>query len=108
MTKAEHTCHTCIEVVCEMYGYKKADMLKMDRHEPLAYHRHLAMALSYELSGLATQRIAHIFNRGDHGTVLNSISRVREECRRNGERKETYLNLRQMVVDKLKHAVQPK
>lgn len=64
-------------LVCEQLHIQPSHLISQRRFGRLAWARHVAMALSYESSGLSTPRVAELFNRKDHGTVLHAVKHVR-------------------------------
>lgn len=62
----------CMKVVTAHAGLPLASMRWLGRTQPLASWRLLAMYLAVELSGLSTSRIAALFNRQDHATILHA------------------------------------
>jgi chromosomal replication initiator protein len=62
----------CIDVACQYFNVTRADMLSRARPARLCWPRHVAMTVAWELTGLSTIRLATIFNRKDHVTVLHA------------------------------------
>jgi chromosomal replication initiation ATPase DnaA len=87
--------------VCEYYNLPLERMLSEQRPEGIVWPRQIAMSLAYELSHLSTTDLAPLFNRRDHGTILNACSRVRaEEASRTAHNKEV-CDCRNMVKERL-------
>lgn len=62
----------CIDVAAVYFGVTRAEILSRARPARLCWPRHVAMTAAWELSGLSTTKLAPIFNRKDHVTVLNA------------------------------------
>ena len=63
-------------IVCEHYGVSAKDVLGEGRQAHICRARQVAMSLSRELLGLSTPRLAVIFHRIDHGTILNACKNM--------------------------------
>lgn len=62
----------CIDVAADYFGVTRKAILSRARPAKLCWPRHVAMTVAWELSGLSTTKLATIFNRKDHVTVLHA------------------------------------
>lgn len=62
----------CIDVACDYFKVTRQAMLSRARPAALCWPRHVAMTAAWELSGLSTTKLAPIFNRKDHVTLLHA------------------------------------
>lgn len=62
----------CIDVACDYFGVTRQAMLSRARPAALCWPRHVAMTVAYELTALSTNRLAFIFHRVDHVTILHA------------------------------------
>lgn len=67
----------CIDVTADYFGVTRKAILSRARPAMLCWPRHVAMTVAYELTTLSTPRIAFIFNRADHATILHAQRVVR-------------------------------
>jgi chromosomal replication initiator protein len=74
-----HALDLIIRTVAEQHGFAPKDLLGRSRTEELAWARHIAMFLGYNLCGSSTQTIGKHFLR-DHGTVIYAIRHVTNVC----------------------------
>jgi len=66
-----------IDLVCEHYGVRRADILSQRRTKNLAFPRHVAMFLAKELTQLTLTEIGNFFGGRDHSTVLHAINKIK-------------------------------
>lgn len=66
------------QAVAAYYGVSLDDIHSASRKQPLARHRQVAIALSFELSGRSSCVVGNLFGR-DHSTVLHAAAVVREQ-----------------------------
>lgn len=66
-----------IHHVCEAFGVGRDSLLSRQRTQCVAWARQVAMALSYEMSGLSLHEVGHVFDR-DHTNVLYAMKHVRD------------------------------
>jgi chromosomal replication initiator protein len=66
-----------IDLVCEHYGVRRADLLSQRRTKNLAFPRHVAMFLAKELTQLTLTEIGNFFGGRDHSTVLHAINKIK-------------------------------
>lgn len=64
--------NVCIDVACDYFQVTREAIMGRSRPANLCWPRHVAMSLAYELSGLSTNALKVIFNRGDHATILHA------------------------------------
>lgn len=62
----------CIDVAADYFGVTRQAILSRARPAKLCWPRHVAMTAAWELSGLSTTKLAPIFNRKDHVTVIHA------------------------------------
>lgn len=62
----------CIDVAADYFSVTREEILSRARPARLCWPRHVAMTAAWELSGLSTTKLAPIFNRKDHVTVLHA------------------------------------
>lgn len=79
MSHKTHTVEIIQQIVCDEFNLNTRTLLGPRRLPGFTWPRHIAMALSYEFTGLSTMEIAPLFHRLDHGTVLHACNRVRRE-----------------------------
>ena len=80
--------------VCAAFGLSHAALISDRRHKTVAWPRHMAMFLIYELTGLTTPQIARQFGDRDHSSVGHALRRVSDRIDRDPEVRETIKNLR--------------
>lgn len=68
-----------IDVVCELSGVSRADLMGRSRVSVIVTYRHLAMALAYEITQHSSLTVGAVFER-DHSSVLNGIKQTRKRC----------------------------
>lgn len=86
------------QIVCEEFEISRNILLGEKRLYGYVWPRHVAMALSYEFSSLGTKRLAPLFNRLDHSTILHGCRRVREEEVMHTKKGAQVKKLRQRIV----------
>lgn len=59
--------------VAASFGIRREHILCRDRHPSYCYPRHAAMYLAKSLTHHSLSRIAHLFQRADHTTVIHAI-----------------------------------
>ena len=77
-------------LVAEYYKIKVSDLLSKSRKQSVTRPRHVAMALSRELTNHSLPEIGAAFGGRDHSTVLNACSRVKELQVKNVDIQEDY------------------
>lgn len=61
-----------IDAAVDHFGVTRAAILSRARPAWLCWPRHVAMTAAWTLSGLSTTKLASIFNRKDHVTLLHA------------------------------------
>lgn len=59
-------------VVCETFGITQSELISARRSPKIVKPRHIAMALSYKLSGHSTTIVGEKFGR-DHSTIIHAV-----------------------------------
>lgn len=67
------------KIVCDEFHIRRSLMLSGRRLQSIVWPRHIAMALSYELTGLGTPRLAKEFHVKDHSTILRAMEKMQDE-----------------------------
>ena len=62
----------CIDVAADYFAVTRAQILSRARPAWLCWPRHVAMTAAWTLTGLSTTRLASIFKRKDHVTLLHA------------------------------------
>lgn len=65
-----------LSIVCEYYSILEKDLVSSKRHYSIVVPRHIAMYLIKYLFDLSYLKIAQIFNRKDHSTVLSAYNKI--------------------------------
>ncbi len=65
-----------LKMVSRYYHVTEEQILSRDRHEPIASARHIAMFMTRKIVGGSLQDLARLFNREDHGTIMNAVKIV--------------------------------
>lgn len=68
------------KVVAGVFGVPVEAIDGPSRKTPLPKMRHIAMALSYKLSGSSLPDVARAFNKENHGAVSYAIEANRDRC----------------------------
>jgi len=84
-------------IVCDEFNIKRDYLLSDRRPQAVVWPRHIAMAISYELSGLSTLQLAPLFKRDDHATILHAVKSVRSEEKMRREKSKDVEVVRQRV-----------
>lgn len=93
----------CIQdVVAEEFHLTRKYLLSERRPAAVVWPRHIAMSLSYEMSGFSTNALATMFNRKDHVIILYAVKRVRDEERYDKSRAKDVAHIRRRVLQALK------
>lgn len=64
--------------VCREFRLPKRELLKPTRKESIAFPRQVAIALTYELSGMPMKRVIEAFRKRDINTIYCAMQRVRD------------------------------
>tara|TARA_R110000772_G_scaffold173326_2_gene285278 strand:- start:1500 stop:1895 length:396 start_codon:yes stop_codon:yes gene_type:complete len=75
--KYGQTAENVMQAVCECFDLDREDLSGKSKQQPLAWHRAIAMALTYEMTPLSLSKVARIYGRADHGTVIHAGKRVK-------------------------------
>lgn len=69
-----------LSIVCDYYSILEKDLVSSKRHYSIVVPRHIAMYLiKYLFDDLSYLKIAQIFNRKDHSTVLNAYNKIAQD-----------------------------
>lgn len=68
---------TIQNIVCEEFDLRLEYLNSDKRIASLCWPRHIAMSLAYEYSGVSSKKLAPLFNRDDHATILHACEVVR-------------------------------
>ena len=69
------TATAIIHCVCDKYSLTSKEILSNTRTDRIAHPRMMAMALIRRHTTFSTTKIAEIFRKRDHGTVLHATKR---------------------------------
>jgi len=69
------TATAIIHCICDKYSLTSKEILSNTRTDRIAHPRMIAMALIRRHTTFSTTKIAEIFRKKDHGTVLHAIKR---------------------------------
>lgn len=83
--------------VCEEFNLRLAYLNSDRRIASLCWPRHIAMALSYEYSGVSSKKLAPLFNRDDHATILHAVKTVRSSVATNKLRAADVQRIRERI-----------
>ena len=78
-----------IEEVARSFSIEVKEITSKRQYAAATNSRQVAMYIISEMTGLPAKKIGESFNGRDHSTVLYSISKVREEMKRNSSLKNT-------------------
>ncbi|MBR3588668.1 MAG: chromosomal replication initiator protein DnaA [Clostridia bacterium] len=78
-----------IEEVARSFSIEVKEITSKRQYAAATNSRQVAMYIISEMTGLPAKKIGESFNGRDHSTVLYSISKVREEIKRNSSLKNT-------------------
>ena len=78
-----------IEEVARRFSIEVKEITSKRQYAAATNSRQVAMYIISEMTGLPAKKIGESFNGRDHSTVLYSISKVREEMKRNSSLKNT-------------------
>ena len=65
-----------LRIVCDHYSVTVKEILGAGRPAHVVRPRQVAMSITRELLGLSTPRLAEVFNRTDHGTILHACKNM--------------------------------
>lgn len=68
------------KAVANDFGVTPEDIDSISRTEPLPMIRHIAMALSYDITDASLPDVAKAFSRDCHGTVCHAIEATQSRC----------------------------
>lgn len=78
-----------IEEVARSFSIEAGEITSKRQYAAATNARQIAMYIISEMTGLPAKKIGESFNGRDHSTVLYSISKVRDEVKRNSSLKNT-------------------
>ncbi len=78
-----------IEEVARSFSIEAKEITSKRQYAAATNARQIAMYIISEMTGLPAKKIGESFNGRDHSTVLYSISKVRDEIKRNSSLKNT-------------------
>lgn len=67
-----------VQFVADFFGLRSDVLISPSRHSHLAWKRWVGMAALREISNLDLRTIANAFGRGDHGSTLWAVKKVKE------------------------------
>lgn len=78
-----------IEEVARSFGIEAGEITSKRQYAAATNARQVSMYIISEMTGLPAKKIGESFNGRDHSTVLYSISKVRDEMKKNSSLKNT-------------------
>jgi len=69
-------CARIMEIVSEVTGVSKADILSPSREAPVVYARHLGMYYTRWATRMTLKEVAEAWGRKDHTTVRHAIQKM--------------------------------
>lgn len=78
-----------IEEVARSYSIEASEITSKRQYAAATNARQIAMYIISEMTGLPAKKIGESFNGRDHSTVLYSISKVRDEVKKNSSLRNT-------------------
>lgn len=85
----EVLCKKIIEEVARSFSIEVSEITSKRQYAAATNSRQVAMYIISEMTGLPTKKIGENFSGRDHSTVLYSISKVRDEVKKNSSLKNT-------------------
>lgn len=101
MAHKTHIVETIQNIVCDEFNLTRHILLSERKLAQYVWPRHIAMALSYEFSGIGSEGLAPLFDRLDHVTILHACRRVRSEESLRKETARQVSHIRQRVIKSL-------
>ena len=96
---------TIQNIVADEFNIALDYLLSERRPQAVVWPRHIAMALAYEFSGLATNPLAKLFNRLDHNTILYAVQIVRAAERMKKQQARDILICRNRIMTALEKPI---
>lgn len=87
--------------VCQQFNLRASTLMSRSREMHIAWPRQIAMCLSYQLCGISTTKVAKLFNRGDHGTVLHAVHAVQNRCDVDRSARTIVNELRRVIAEEM-------
>ena len=75
--KYGQTAENVMLAVCECFGVDRDDLIGKRKTRPLAWYRHIALALTYEMAELSLTKVGEIYGGRNHATVIYSVKQVK-------------------------------
>jgi len=85
-----------IDVVCRYFNVKSQDIKGTKKNREVSFPRQISMYLLREILGIPYQKIAEIFGKKDHTTIIYAEDKIRGQIKKDEELKKT---IEDMIAD---------
>ena len=86
-----------INTVCEHYKMKRSDVLKHDRHQPIAHYRMIIQYLLKECNRFTNKEIGSLTGGYDHATILHAKKVISNRMEVDSKFRREINNLKQIL-----------
>lgn len=78
-----------IDVVCKYFGIKPQDIKGAKKNREVSFPRQISMYLLRDILGIPYQKIAEIFGKKDHTTIIYAEDKIKGQIKKDEELKKT-------------------